>query len=121
MMLQLSQTYCCNKIAPSLHTGPPESLQNCTVVNHTENTIQVECTEGYNGGLPQVFTIEVYDIEKGKLRSNVTLPTPSFLIQGLPSSTTLHLIIYPSNAEGRGPTYILSATTLQKAEKLTGK
>lgn len=68
-----------------------------------------------------MFTIEVHDIEKGKLRANVTLGQPSFLIQGLPSSTTLHLVLYPSNAEGRGPTYILSATTLQKAEKLTGK
>ncbi|KFM76402.1 hypothetical protein X975_12672, partial [Stegodyphus mimosarum] len=100
--------------------GPPEALQNCTLVNHTENSIQVECIEGYNGGLPQLFTIEVYDVEMGKLRSNVTLGQPAFIIQGLPSSTALHLVLYASNGKGRSPPYTLSATTLQRAEKLTG-
>ncbi|GIY34954.1 uncharacterized protein CDAR_15951 [Caerostris darwini] len=100
--------------------GPPEALLNCTVVNHTENSIQVDCIEGYNGGLSQMFTIEVFDIDVGKLRSNVTLGQPSFIIQGLPSSTTLHLVVYASNGKGRSPMYTLSATTLQKAEKLTG-
>ncbi|KAG8185570.1 hypothetical protein JTE90_007971 [Oedothorax gibbosus] len=100
--------------------GPPEALLNCTVVNHTENSIHVDCVEGYNGGLPQVFTLEVYDIEVGKLRSNVTLNQPEFVIQGLPSSTALHLLVYASNGKGRGPMYTLSATTLQRAEKLTG-
>ncbi|GIY95086.1 hypothetical protein CEXT_210201 [Caerostris extrusa] len=44
--------------------GPPEALLNCTVVNHTENSIQVDCIEGYNGGLSQMFTIEVFDIDR---------------------------------------------------------
>ncbi|PRD34470.1 UNVERIFIED_CONTAM: hypothetical protein NCL1_14504 [Trichonephila clavipes] len=100
--------------------GPPEPLLNCTVVNHTENSIHVDCIEGYNGGLPQMFNIEVYDIELGKLRSNVTLAQPSFIIQGLPSNTALHLVVYASNGKGRSPIYTLAATTLQRAEKLTG-
>ncbi|XP_071037315.1 neural cell adhesion molecule 2 isoform X1 [Parasteatoda tepidariorum] len=108
---------CMFSIVPA---GPPEALQNCTVVNHTENSIQVDCMEGYNGGLPQVFTIEVYDVDIGKLRSNVTLSQSSFTIQGLPSNTALHLVIYSSNLKGRGPLYTLAATTLQRAEKLTG-
>ncbi|XP_054717950.1 neural cell adhesion molecule 2-like [Uloborus diversus] len=108
---------CMFSIVPA---GPPEPLQNCTVVNHTENSIQVECVEGYNGGLPQVFTIEVYDVEMGKLRSNVTLAQPAFVIQGLPSSTSLTLVVYSSNGKGRSSPFTLSAVTLQRAEKLTG-
>lgn len=41
-------------------TGKPDPLANCTVLNQTYNGFQIECTEGFDGGLPQEFVLEAY-------------------------------------------------------------
>lgn len=38
------------------------SLQNCSVVNQSAAGLQVECIEGFDGGLPQVFYMEVLEL-----------------------------------------------------------
>lgn len=45
-----------------IHIGKPDSLTNCTVLNQTYNGFQIECIEGFDGGLPQDFVIEVYTV-----------------------------------------------------------
>src|SRR5277367_4108747 len=52
---------CYNLYVLLLYTGPPDPLQNCTIVNQTEDSLHVECSEGFDGGLPQLFFMEVYD------------------------------------------------------------
>lgn len=43
-----------------LSKGKPDPLDNCTVLNQTYNGFQIECVEGFDGGLPQEFVVEVY-------------------------------------------------------------
>ncbi|CAH2217743.1 jg15076 [Pararge aegeria aegeria] len=41
--------------------GRPTLLQNCSVLNQSDG-LQVECYEGFDGGLPQVFFMEVLEL-----------------------------------------------------------
>lgn len=40
--------------------GPPDPVRNCSLINQTEDSIRVDCAEGYDGGLMQHFVMEVY-------------------------------------------------------------
>jgi hypothetical protein len=42
--------------------GKPEPVQNCSVVNESTDSFQVNCAPGFNGGLPQQFTLAVYKV-----------------------------------------------------------
>lgn len=53
--------------------GRPFALQNCTVSNQSIETIHVECIEGFDGGLPQMFLLEMVEIPTLKLVRNLTL------------------------------------------------
>lgn len=48
---------CVFQVVPA---GKPEPLSNCTVVNQTQNSFQVVCVEGDDGGFPQDFVAELY-------------------------------------------------------------
>jgi neural cell adhesion molecule len=48
---------CAFQVIPA---GKPEPLTNCTVVNQTQTSFQVACTEGYDGGFQQDFVAELY-------------------------------------------------------------
>lgn len=39
--------------------GKPDPLHNCSIVNRTNDSLEVECTEGFDGGQPQYFLLEV--------------------------------------------------------------
>lgn len=54
-------------------TGRPFALQNCSVSNQSIDTIHVECIEGFDGGLPQMFLLEMVEIPTLKLVRNLTL------------------------------------------------
>jgi hypothetical protein len=47
-------------------------LQNCTVHNQTLSTIHVVCVQGFDGGLPQMFTMEVIDAATNFVVANTT-------------------------------------------------
>lgn len=81
----------------------------------------MECTEGFDGGLPQEFTMEVYDAETQTLVSNVTSRTPVFTVNGLESGNGFDIVLYATNAKGRSDVQFLHASTLKAAEKRTGK
>lgn len=40
--------------------GEPDPLLNCTLLNQTSTGFQIECIEGFDGGLQQDFIMEVY-------------------------------------------------------------
>nr|XP_045595276.1 uncharacterized protein LOC123756241 [Procambarus clarkii] len=98
---------CVFKIFPA---GPPDALRNCTVLNESTDAVQVRCDEGFDGGLPQSFVMEVYETEGRKLKLSWLTPqrpcqcllqqlagVPTGVIQGaseLPSTMEL----YPSLA-----------------------
>lgn len=100
--------------------GKPDSPSNCTILNQTSETLHVECLEGFDGGLRQFFTMEVYDTTTRKLVSNVTSRFPVFLVGGLESGVGFEIKLYAVNRKGRSDSVHLQASTLKSAEKHTG-
>ncbi|XP_023221563.1 hemicentin-2-like [Centruroides sculpturatus] len=101
--------------------APPDIVQNCTVLNETEESLLIDCIEGYDGGLMQIFNIEIYDELLSRLQMNTTSVHPFFQLHGLSSGRTYRIMIYSVNSKGKSIPYYLSASTLQRAAKLTGK
>ena len=108
-------------------TGKPSSVQNCTLANQTETSVEVKCVAGYDGGLPQKFELEVYN---GNLDSslssrpldNITNDVePVFKLDNLKDSGAgFHVAVYAVNEKGRSQPVNLSEVTYRDAEKRTG-
>ena len=58
--------------------GPPDPPTNCSVVNQTTDSLEVQCLPGFNGGLQQHFLLEVTDIQTKLLLANATDKIPEF-------------------------------------------
>ena len=61
-------------------TGPPEAPSNCSVVNQTTDSLEVECLPAFDGGLKQYFGLEVSDLQSGILLANFTDSNPVFTV-----------------------------------------
>lgn len=46
----------------SIFLGRPFPLSNCTVANQSADGLRVECLEGFDGGLPQSFLMELLEL-----------------------------------------------------------
>ncbi|XP_068989228.1 nephrin isoform X4 [Neodiprion pinetum] len=113
---------CVYTIVPA---GHPDNPHNCSVLNQTTDSLHVECTEGFDGGLPQEFTLEI-DIETGNelakagsLVYNSTSKVPMFSVNGLDPGTTYHVTVFASNSKGRSEPVRLKTTTLNLPERRT--
>lgn len=101
--------------------GRPDPPLNCSVLNQTHESVEVDCLENFDGGLPQYFIMEVYDLHTHQLQLNVSNRFPVFSVNGLESGKGLKLAIYAANAKGRSePAVDLEGFTLKVAEKITG-
>ncbi|CAM1320456.1 Uncharacterised protein g7488 [Pycnogonum litorale] len=95
-----------------IFAGAPEPLRNCSVFNQTFNSIEIQCVAGNNGGLPQLFVIEVYDRDTLQLYVNKTVVRkPYFTVIGLPPDQHFTIIVYATNAKGRSHSVDLQAGT----------
>ncbi|XP_019764544.2 nephrin [Dendroctonus ponderosae] len=99
--------------------GKPDPLHNCSIVNRTNDSLEVECTEGFDGGQPQYFRLEVYDRKTGLIQANVSAKFPLFIVSGLDPGTELKMVIYAANSKGRSDPVLLEGFTLKVAEKQT--
>ncbi|KAJ8981820.1 hypothetical protein NQ317_007406 [Molorchus minor] len=103
--------------------GRPSQLQNCTLNNQTSNSLQVDCTEGFDGGLPQSFFMEV--LELPSLRSKVNLTTyrmpPTFTANGLDPGASYRIMLYAVNAKGRSDPAFIDPVTFKGVAKLQGE
>ncbi|KAK9298048.1 hypothetical protein QLX08_008541 [Tetragonisca angustula] len=115
---------CVYHIVPA---GHPDTPHNCSLLNQTTDSLYVECTEGFDGGLPQKFTIQV-DREAGTSSTsskpsttvyNQTSKVPSFSVGNLEPGTTYDVHIYASNSKGRSEMVHFRSTTLNLPEKRT--
>ncbi|XP_076637272.1 nephrin isoform X3 [Colletes latitarsis] len=115
---------CVYHIVPA---GHPDTPHNCSLLNQTTDSLHVECTEGFDGGLPQQFTIQV-DREQGTSSTssnpsltvyNRTSKVPSFSVNRLEPGTTYGVYIYARNSKGRSEKVHFRATTLNLPEKQT--
>ncbi|XP_058985910.1 neural cell adhesion molecule 1-B [Musca domestica] len=94
----------------------PNAVANCTVFNRTELSVDIQCIPGYDGGLPQIFVLEMFSTRTGITRFNITNPEePQFSLENLDTLTSimtqennsLKLRIYAYNQKGRSPSYLI--------------
>lgn len=53
--------------------GRPFALQNCSVSNQSADSLHIECIEGFDGGLPQMFLLELVEVPVLRLVRNLSL------------------------------------------------
>ncbi|KAK9709842.1 CD80-like C2-set immunoglobulin domain [Popillia japonica] len=113
--------------------GRPFALLNCTMMNQTSDSLQVECTENFDGGLPQTFLMEILEMPTLRSKLNVTSDRtpPHFYAEGLEPGASYRIMLYSVNAKGRSdPTVIdargrsdptvIDAVTFKGVAKYTG-
>lgn len=117
-----------------LKLGFPNPVINCTVFNHTDMAIEILCTPGYDGGLPQVFILEMFSSITGLVRfvekhhfinpknqsliyyryNQTNTDEPRFSIENLDTLTTimtnennsLKARVYAMNQKGRSSSFM---------------
>ncbi|KAF2351108.1 Fibronectin type III [Trinorchestia longiramus] len=100
--------------------GPPDPVHNCSQFNLSATDVNVRCSPGFDGGLPQTFIMELYDEQTGRLVANVSSQAPVLWARSLPSSSSFSGVIFPLNSKGRGEIAAITAVTLRdQAEKRT--
>ncbi|XP_022241256.1 hemicentin-1-like isoform X1 [Limulus polyphemus] len=99
----------------------PEALRNCNVTNQTDSSFRVVCEEGYDGGMSQLFIMEIHDTTHNVIRSNLTSRAPVFHAKGLPPDSNFVVVLYAVNGKGRGEAVMLRPGTLKVPETLTQK
>uniref|UniRef100_A0A1B0EVK6 Putative b-cell receptor cd22 n=1 Tax=Lutzomyia longipalpis TaxID=7200 RepID=A0A1B0EVK6_LUTLO len=96
--------------------GLPSAVKNCTVSNQTAHSVEIQCIAGYDGGLPQVFVLELVSPRTGKLRYNITnTDEPIFVIESMENlmsfdsmdDRSLKVIVFAVNQKGRSSGVIL--------------
>ncbi|XP_068082092.1 nephrin [Anabrus simplex] len=100
--------------------GRPDTPFNCSLVNQTTESLEVECLEGFDGGQPQYFLLEVFDLETGFLQANLSSKFPVFSVGGLAPGMVLKMLVYAANNKGRSDATVVEGFTLKIAEKQTG-
>lgn len=100
---------------------------NCSILNQTTDSFYIECIDGFDGGLPQKFTIRIdREISSGGTKSTTTIhnqtsKVASFAVNNLEPGTTYEIQIYASNTKGNSEIVHFSATTLNLPERRTGE
>ncbi|KAL7017506.1 hypothetical protein ACKWTF_010402 [Chironomus riparius] len=107
---------CVFQVVPA---GKPEPLSNCTVVNQTQNSFQVLCVEGDDGGFPQDFVAELYYAREKYITNSISSRVPIFDLKGLNPGQEYDIVLSAINKKGRSSSYVISAYTLKMPEKHT--
>lgn len=104
---------CIFQIVPA---GKPDAVSNCSCVNTSSDSVEIACTPGYDGGLPQHFLIEVAD-SNGRRVGNRTSHVGSFPIRGLEMARNYEIIVWAVNAKGRSEPQVIHVSTIRPTEK----
>ena len=68
--------------------GPPDPVHECSTGEPDPFFLSILCHPGYDGGLTQTFTAELYtSTEYTTLQSTVTNKSPTFTVYNLPPGT----------------------------------
>ncbi len=103
-------------------SGKPQSVQNCTLSNQTDSSVEVKCSPGYDGGLPQVFTLEIYAPTSSLPIYNVTeKEQPIFRISNLQPDVIFRILVAAVNSKGRSQPVVLEEFSFKDPEKRTGE
>ncbi|XP_043947972.1 nephrin isoform X6 [Drosophila biarmipes] len=107
---------CVYTIVPA---GEPDPLLNCTVLNQTSTGFQIECIEGFDGGLQQDFIMEVYMNGTTRHPKISKSKRPYFEVSGLMPGMGYNVFLIAHNSKGRSNATILQVYTLKDPEKQT--
>lgn len=85
--------------------------------------MQVECTESFDGGLPQSFLMEVLELPTLRMIANMstTKTPPNFSADGLEAGASYRVLLYAINAKGRSDATVIDPVTFKGVAKLQGK
>ncbi|CAG9766131.1 unnamed protein product [Ceutorhynchus assimilis] len=97
--------------------GRPDQVHNCTILNISMTSFQIRCTEGFNGGLTQAFSLELKESHSQELINNITSPISRFSINNLDPGAQYQAVVFAYNSKGRSEPVILQASTLRLPEK----
>ncbi|XP_055525427.1 hemicentin-1 [Wyeomyia smithii] len=102
--------------------GRPFALQNCTISNQSSDSLHIECIEGFDGGLPQLFLLELVEVPTSRLVRNLSLQHPpvQFFLDNLEPGTSYRIILFAANAKGRSEPVIVDDITFKGVAKYTG-
>uniref|UniRef100_A0A182P3C9 Ig-like domain-containing protein n=1 Tax=Anopheles epiroticus TaxID=199890 RepID=A0A182P3C9_9DIPT len=88
----------------------PSPVSNCSLPNRTQQFAEIQCTPGYDGGLPQVFVLELISKRTGTRRFNFSNKNePFFVLDRLEKlsalmtleNNSLSCVVYAINQKGR--------------------
>ena len=112
-------------------TDKPDPLTNCSVSHQSSESLQIACSEGFSGGLPQNFLLEIFAIDAGaaspetaattrptspELKTNQTSMKPVFIVRGLDADTAYVAHVTAVNAKGRSEPLVVRVVTLRPPE-----
>ncbi|XP_042859977.1 nephrin-like [Penaeus japonicus] len=103
-----------------VEAGPPESVANCTLVNLTVETLEVKCTPGSDGGLPQRFEARVFASPTNTLVTTMVEDAPTFHVGGLTPGQDYVITVTAVNDKGSSKPQEIDAVRLKVAEKRMG-
>ncbi|CAG9563488.1 unnamed protein product [Danaus chrysippus] len=87
---------CVYTILPATRPDPPS---NCSVYNLTDDSLDLTCLAGYEGGLQCIYVAEVWAIEG--LVTNSTNGATVWNLRSLGAKRHLNIVVYASNRKGR--------------------
>nr|XP_032512067.1 hemicentin-2-like [Danaus plexippus plexippus] len=100
---------CRYTLLPAVKPDPPG---NCSTLNLTDDSAEIKCVAGYDGGLQTTYFVEAWEADE--LIANVSTILPVWKLQGLGSGKALQLVFYASNARGRSEITTLRIHTLSR-------
>ncbi|KOB69998.1 Kin of IRRE-like protein 3 [Operophtera brumata] len=77
----------------------PDRPHNCSTYNMTDDSVELRCMAGYDGGLQAEYIVEAW--QSDDLLLNVSSSAPVWKLRGLGSGKALKLVFYSHNARGR--------------------
>ena len=94
--------------------GPPDPVHNCTVFNQTFTAMQISCGSGFDGGLKQLFKLDLRDAKTGTGVLNMENSLAEFLLTGLMPGHGYILTVWAANSKGVSEPITLHAFTLKE-------
>ncbi|XP_068213180.1 synaptogenesis protein syg-2-like [Palaemon carinicauda] len=93
--------------------GPPDTPTNCSATPIISDDIlpslSVTCLEGFDGGLPQIFLLEVW--QNGKVLANISSDFPEWVVSGMEAGKVVRLSIVGHNIRGQSDPVIMKVQT----------
>ena len=83
--------------------------------------LQVDCLPGFDGGLEQLFVLEVVDGLTMTHLANVSSPTPQFTVTGLNPGQEVNLVIKAVNSNGASEPVVMDVFTTKVAQLQVGE